>query len=35
VVLVSLTYRVYPELVDPAEGQAEIKDASYIGTKSK
>ena len=30
-----IVYRVYPELVDPAEGRAEITEASYIGTKSK
>jgi hypothetical protein len=28
-----IVYRVYPELVDPAEGRAEIMDASHIGTK--
>lgn len=30
-----IVYRVYPELVDPAEGRKEIVDASYIGGKAK
>lgn len=30
-----IVYRVYPELVDPAEGRAEIMEASYIGAKSR
>lgn len=30
-----IVYRVYPELVDPAEGRREIIDASYTGGKAK
>jgi hypothetical protein len=30
-----IVYRVYPELVDPAEGRKEIIDASYTGDKAK
>ncbi len=30
-----IVYRVYPELVDPAEGRKEIVDASHIGSKAK
>jgi len=30
-----IVYRVYPELVDPAEGRKEIVETSYIGGKDK
>jgi hypothetical protein len=30
-----IIYRVYPELVDPADGSKEIVEASYIGATQK